>query len=353
MNFDDITRTSPGTLPSKTTVMLIPLRLSFLLPVFIKWICINQVAALAVQNSSISSSQLANVNANLTAVPPAFDIRRLPKRGPAFDKFDCFGLATNLLSGMARSDTSNPLPPHQWAAHGVRLELALTGARRGTRDVLTRYVIWGIYKAVGEMIQADDFGKSIFMLKWQGKFVGSLTFSPLVPVPLLSIPSNDTMSNITQDLSPPSLSNNTSPVLLVNPSLKMNSLAAPSFEIQVFGKSPYTSLDPSGVFMNMLGLLVAAADHPASETITSPFTVAVAEFDVQVAVTGPTDGKPITTPPLFLYNHLCIGLHELSESLLRTRHFGTFKVRILVDDTEIGWLFFGPTAGTTALTAEE
>lgn len=107
------------------------------------------------------------------------------------------------------------------------------------------------------------------------------------------------------------------------------------------------------MFINLLGLLVAAGEHPASETITSPFTVAEAKFDVQVTVTGPIDAKPMTTESLFLYSHLCVGLEKLSDSLLQTHDFGSFRVRLLIEETEIGWLLFGPKAGTTALTAEE
>lgn len=348
MDIDDTT--SPGTMLSKTTAMLSPLRLSSLLPVFIEWICITQVAALAVQKSPISTNQLTNVNGSLSAIPTEFEVQRLPQRGTPFENLGCFGLATNLLDIMARSDTSKPLPPREWAINGIHLELSLTGAPWSSHGVLTRYVIWGIYEAVKEMILADDFGSSTFLLQWQTKIVGCLTFSAL---PLLRIPSDNTMSNITQDLSPPSLSNNTSPLLLVDPSLNTNGLEAGEFSIQIFPRTPYTSLDPSGIFMNMLGLLVVAAEHPWIQMITSPFTVAVAEFSVQIAVTGPADGKPMTTRPLLLYGRLCIGLSRLSDWLLRTHNFGTFGVRLFIDETEIGWLFLGPRAGTTVLAAEE
>lgn len=336
--------------------MQIPSRLAVLLALFFKRVCISEAAALDIRNSSITINQDELLNGTLTAgVPTQFEAIWEPQRGGAFDRFDCVALAVKVLSGLALSDSSDHIVPQGCTMGpdmgGFTIAVNLHGIPLRTRGIQVRYVIWGIDEAVKVFIQTNTFKVSVFDLKWQGNAVGCLV---LYNTPLLRIPSNDTLSIITQDVSSLSLLNGTLPALLGAPSFNVSTLAAPHFSIQFLRDDTHQApLNPMKLFFIILALLLTAAEHPADQAIYQRFTATVDGSGVQALVTGPQTSKPMMRPPVFKYSWLCKGLKITSEFLITTRRFEEFLIKLRVDEVEIGNVLFQSTGRTAALIAEE
>ncbi len=306
----------------------------------------------AVLSTPISISQTDALNATLTGgVPSQFSAIPQPERGEPIDKWDFLELAIKIVAFLARLDFTKQIQPDRWSADApsdLVIATSLSGTRRGVRGIEARYVIWGIYEAVKAMINNDVPHAAIYLLKWQGNTVGTLAFyHPWT----LSLSRNDTIDNITHDVPYASLSNITDPAPLVVPSPNMSIKGTPTPGLKVaYGvvSGPYDhSLNPNGVFINILSLLLETAEHSENMAIRSPFTAPVGSYDaVQATVSGPASSKSMTQPPFFKYKYLCEGLVGLSMELRRRRQpdefFDEFKVVFFMYNMEIGVVHFHP-----------
>jgi hypothetical protein len=309
----------------------------------------------AVLSTPISISQTEALNVTLTGgVPSQFSAIPQPERGEPLDKWDFLELAIKIVAFLARLDFTKQIQPNRWSADapsGLVIATSLSGTRRGVRGIEARYVIWGIYEAVKAVINNDVPHATIYLLKWQGNTVGTLAFyHPWT----LSLPRNDTIDNITHDVPYASLSNITDPAPLVAPSSNISVLATltPGLRVaygMVSGPNDH-SLNPNGVFINILSLLLETAEHSANMAIRSPFTAPIGSYDaVEATVSGSGSHKSMTQPPFFEYEHLCEGLAGLSIELVRLRRrpqpdefFDEFKLVFFMYNVEIGVVHFHP-----------
>lgn len=313
-------------------------------------LCATQAAVLSIP---ISISQNEVLNGTLTGgVPTQFSAIPLPERGGTLEKWDCLELAVKIIAGLAHLDFNEQIRPVRWSSGApscLLIGVSLSGTQRGIRGIEARYVIWGIYETVKGMISNVEPHAAIYQLKWQGNIVGALAF---YHSHVLSLPSNETISNLTQDVPYGYLSNIADPAQLVLPSPNVSALAAPTpgltVAFQVVSRSYNRSLNPYGVFINILSPLLEAAEHSENLAIRSPFTAPVGSYAaVQATVSGPENSKSMLRPLFFKYGYLCEGLVGLSRDLISPRRkaqlddlYEEFKIRLFIDGVEIGVVHF-------------
>lgn len=292
-------------------------------------------------------SSMENLKTSLISrIPSQFEAVALLPRGESFVDLDCLGLATTVVSEIANFDFQASIAPETWNFHGVSIGTSITGARRRVRDIQVRYVIWAIYTAIRELIRTGIWLSIIYQLKWQGEVVGSLG---IYKTQMLSLPSrNDAFQNATRELfsSLPVLSNTSLAIPPIPVVSNFSTVAVPDPDLDITilrSDRPSPPLNLYGVYINILALLLRAAENDASQTISSPFGITVRESRVQAIVKGPdTTSKPMTRPPYLKWSFLCIGLKTASNFLVGTRYSREFKVRLLVKDVEIGNMQFEP-----------
>jgi len=338
--------------------------LSRSVPLLLLSFSLLRITQAAVLSTPISISQNEVLNGTLAGgVPTQFRAIPLPERGGNIEKWDCLELAVRILPNLALLDFTDWIRPEQWtmsAPGGLVVGISLSGAQRGVRGIESRYVIWGIYETVKDMIINDEPHAAIYQLKWQENIVGTLAF---FHSHLLSLSSNDTVGNVTEDVLYVPFLNGTHPSLLVVPPPDTSALVAsdPGLEVQnvVISRSYDRLLNPYGTFINILSLLTDAAEHSENLAIRSPFTAFVGSFGaVQATVSGPETSKPMLRPPFFKYRYLCEGLGALSQQLISKRRkarsdqlFPEFKIILFLDGVQIGTVHFEPAGGTSASTA--
>ncbi|MCJ1458632.1 hypothetical protein MMC28_009006 [Mycoblastus sanguinarius] len=323
--------------------MQIPSRsIGFLLFLF-SWLCTTQAAA---PNTPISIIQDVIINGTLTAgIPAQFSADPLLERGGDFDPFACFELAVRSVAALVAHDPTDQIRPAEWNIDGLTIEVSLSGVQqRRVRGIQVRYVIWGIYEAVKGMIVYHAFRATTYQLKWQGTIVGTLGFRS---TQVLLLPNTDDANgNITQNVAYVPLSNSTDPALLVMQSLNTSASTASNteLEVQILGLEGGRSLNPYAIFINILGLLVDAAEYSGNLAIRSSFTTTVGGSGVQATVSGPETSKPMSRRPWLTYHWLCRGLGTGSEILVSSRYFKEFKIKLLLQGVELGNVDFRPSS---------
>lgn len=329
--------------PLRSTTLLL---LSFLL------LRTTQAAVLSIP---ISISQNEVLNGTLTGgVPNQFSAIPLPERGGPLDHWDCLEMAVKIVANLALLDFTAQILPVRWgvgAPSGLIIGVSLSGTQSGVRSIEARYVIWGIYEIVKGMINNDHPRAAIYQLRWQGQTVGALAF---YHSQTLGLPSNDTFGNNTQDVPYGYSLSITDPALLAVPSPNISALAAPwpglTVAFEVVSRSYDRSLNPYGVFINLLSLLLEVAEHSANSAIRSSFTAPVGSYAaVQATVSGPESSKSMSSPPVFKYGYLSQGIAGASRELIGMRReahtdefFEEFKISFFVDRVEVGTVHFEP-----------
>lgn len=332
--------------------MQVLLRSTTLLLLSFSLLCTTQAAVLSIP---IPISQNEVFNGTLTGgVPTQFSAIPLSERGGPIDKWDCLGMAVKIVANLALLDFTERLLPVRWgdgAPNGLIIGVSLSGTQSGVRSIEVRYVIWGIYEIVKGMINNDEPRAAIYQLRWQGNTVGALAF---YHTRTLSLPSNDTIGKNTQDVPYGYSLNIIDSALPVVPSPNISALAAPwpglTVELEVVSGSYDRSLNPYGVFINMLSFLLEVAEHSANSVIRSSFTAPVGSYAaVQATVSGPESSKSMSEPPFFKYGYLSQGFAIVSRQLISMRRkehpdafVEEFKIFLFIDRVEVGTVHFEP-----------
>ncbi|KAI4209265.1 MAG: hypothetical protein LQ349_009564 [Xanthoria aureola] len=343
-------------------------RISLLSSLLFWWPCAASAAALLnLRPNPLSGIQLISApeqpDALLSAtIPAGFEVVPRNLRGANIPELTCLGLALNVVSRLAVLNWEAHTVPASENLDGIKFATSVTAARRGTRGIQARYVIWGIYRAIQDLIRARDWRETVYELKWQGQIMGSLGIYKTTTTQaqaqtkqrLTTLPSSNeegpanSLNQVRQDhfssSSDSTPSSNDSSVQATTQPVPANR----DLEIIIsYPGDPDTPvLGPHSVYIVMLAMLILGARNPAAATITESYGLSVAGFNAQIAVTGPEQTrKPMTSPPFFTWRDVFTAVRATSGELVARRYFRSFKVRCLVEGVEVGNLRVEPRGG--------
>ena len=280
-----------------------------------------------------------------SVVPSSFQATQVQERGGLLHEGGCFNTAIRVLSGLAHLDFKQPIGKKEWNWYGIAFGVTLSGTPPGSTTIENRFMIWGIFVAVRDMVANSDFREAVYELKWSGNTVGVLG---IYNTPHLDSSGNVAFRRMTQTLfstlptanDTMGAANTTSSTDLSAPALLNNELEI-NFMREEDPRHPPQQMNPRMVFLTIISTLVFAAPHSSSDTIIRSFTLTSPGDFVQVSVEG-ARRKPLTRPPYFTYSRLCTALKTTSDVLLQTNYFKTFRIQMKLNSVEIGNLIFEP-----------
>ncbi|KAI4229389.1 MAG: hypothetical protein L6R36_000930 [Xanthoria steineri] len=292
-------------------------------------------------------------------IPAGFDVVPRNLRRANIPELTCLGLAVNVVSRLAELNWEALTAPASENLDGIKFTTSVTTARRGTRGIQARYVLWGIYRAIQDLIRTRDWRETVYELKWQGQIK-----TPTTQVQAqaqtkqrltTSASSNqggkaNSFNQVRQnhfssssELTP--ASNDSSNVQAITEPVPTNR----DLEIIIsYPTDPQTPvLGPHSVYMVMLAMLILGAQNPPTAvTITNSYGLSVAGYNAQIAVMGPEQTpKPMTSRPFYTWRDVFTAIRATSGELMARRYFRSFKVECLVEGVEVGNLYVKPRGG--------
>ncbi|KAI4203611.1 MAG: hypothetical protein LQ346_001758 [Caloplaca aetnensis] len=279
-------------------------------------------------------------------VPAGFEVIPLPARGVAIPDLICLDLAVRHMSHLADLSWEALVEPEAKSVDGVTIETSSTGASRGTRGIQVRYIIWGIYRAIQDLMGGRTgtiWLEIAYELKWQGQVVGLLWIRK-------SNPSNEENRNPSDQLgqdhlvnSPPASDGTVSAILPPNNNPTIS--ADPELEILIFYPPvfPDPPLGDYSVCINMLALIVFGSQNPSTGRIGRTHGLSVTGYNAQIAVTGPADTrKPMSRPPYFRWHDMFRAVRVASAEMRQRRYYSKLRVKLQVEGVEIGNIRIDP-----------
>ncbi|KAL8643788.1 MAG: hypothetical protein Q9226_008121, partial [Calogaya cf. arnoldii] len=282
-----------------------------------------------------------------SAIPEDFDVRILTPHGSSFEHLDCLESAVLLVSRLAVMEFYTVLNPQSWRLKGITVGVSVAGARPETRGIPARYIIWGLYNAIRNFVDAKDWRGVVYRLLWQGHVVGALgIYKNPGETEQLSLPSNEdhTFDQLRQNSSLSSLpvSNISSLAALSSPATSANT----DFTLNFYWREEHSvGVNEYEIYRNMLNVLVNTARESASSAIRRAEWFSDEDSTARIIVRGPDTPKPMTRAPFFTWEILCEALLLISDTLVRERYFKSFAVKLKVREIEIGSIHVVPIGG--------
>ncbi len=155
------------------------LRTSIVSAILLLWPHKTSAAALNPRPTLLSMTQLST-GANLSdtvltaTVPAGFEVVPLAHRGSAIPDLICLDAAVRLMSHLADLNWEDVIEPEAKSVAGVTIETSLTGTARGSRGIQVRYVIWGIYRVIqdligGKIVDTVPLDACGELIRWSGR----------------------------------------------------------------------------------------------------------------------------------------------------------------------------------------
>lgn len=223
---------------------------------------------------SITQPQhLANSSLEEDTIPSTFTIDVEPTRGPELSDTFVFNGAIQLIGDhLALEDFNERIPAQAWLYHGIIF--AVSTKLVSENDIERRFVLWGFSKAVRQMAFDKDFRTAVYVLKYKGNMVGSLA---LYPVGYPSLHGSFETADIAQLDAP------ISPVNSGTDS-SVSIASGGTLELRITLVRPDMLLDRYGYLVNVMNVLVTAAEYPNNARVSAQF-FSLPRFDVNIMVT--------------------------------------------------------------------
>lgn len=282
--------------------------------------------------SAIGQLQYGTNSTLSAAVPMDFKIFIQEQRGPKLPGKLCLQTAVQVIGKhLALEDFIGRIPTQGWSQSNLVISVSTQGVTGNS--IQRRYVIWGIFQALAQMIRENDFRSAIFRLEWRGAPVGSVAFYPGNDIAEIDLPNK---SKFLTKLVLPTLSNDTGgndSALLVPGALR-----EPVLQVTLVQTYPALSLNLYGIFMNLIGLLMVSAEQGEDKILDYVYLMKLGDYGVQVLVAGGNDPlrPPPTRPPYLKYRWI-IKAVAMTPSLMASRgHSDAFRIQMLLDQVQIG-----------------
>lgn len=255
-------------------------------------------------------------------IPPGFSINIQSPRGSPLSGIHCLEAGVLLIGGhLALEDFTGAIATQGWREGN--LFIAISTATASADTIERRYVIWGIYAALTKMTLDNDYRSAIVLLIWQGNVLGSVTFYQ-ADSPGLNAQGH--LANLTTQLaSPPSsIDTGTNGSVLLSPT----ALGARRIKLKFSQEVPPRALDPFGLYLNVIGVLMLSAEHSADEIISRRFSLVIGDFGVRVSVTGKNGQQPPDAPPYLRHRWVIEALTAIPTTLGDLAVYNAFRIEI-------------------------
>jgi len=214
--------------------------------------------------------------------------------------------------------------------HGVvlprfpQVEIAVIPASPAT-TIETRFVVWGLYDTVIDMVYRKKFKEIEIALKWSGQVVAHLYFTK---------PLDENMH--TGNLTVPIWQNQTSFSDASNVTFNADIEDIGRFDWRPYFKPNGNNLVPKSVFVLAMGALRAIAEHATSEKVDSPLHIGSEIVDANMQVYFWHRRSPRTRAPFFLYGHVLEVVRRTPGWMLERERFAEFFCEIGLNARPLG-----------------
>lgn len=197
----------------------------------------------------------------------------------------------------------------------------------------TRFLVWGLYLGIKDMIRSNRFKSVQFILRWEGQIVGLISIKSRVGS--LSLPGGNS-TNSTNDLQQRSSSNQLNPFASENPdgaSFNLSvplTLSSPNTELAVEVMSSGVPLPKYSIILAVIDGILAVAPHTTRDAV---------EDLVQVDPEAPYGAMLKVLPeqagsgrPYLTYGLTSIAIRQIPAAMLmRLRQWAEIDFSILID----------------------
>ena len=203
-------------------------------------------------------------------------------------------------------------------------------------SVEVRFVIWGIWVGIRDMISRNQFCEVEFELYWEEKVVAYMYFTkPMDPGPSSSNETLGTDGPLT--LSP--ASNGTASVTL--DSSNSTTILSETLKEDRFSWNPIfprtaKTLTIFEVFLTVIAGLKNAAPHPALDKIPGAYASAAVNVDACLQIFIHKRSSPRPRPPYLQYIHVIKALKLLPAYMLAQGRFAELYFEMQVNDIAVG-----------------
>lgn len=295
--------------------------------------------------SFATPAQLTNSRDLITTIPsisnpitvqpvdPRFSMQPVYQAEP-LDEDQCLVAAIQLM-GLYGSDpfTSPKTTAEYWDNHVPRVVIAPRTTRRdGTME--TRFLVWGLYLGIKDMIETNRFNNVQFVLRWDSVVIGGISIKSRTPGQLSLTGENSTSStNILRRSSSSNLSNLLASENLDGTSSNLSvptTLSTPNTDFRMEIQPLDTPVPKYSVIMTLLDGILAVASRTTRAQVPDPVEAQPAypyEAKLQVLPSQTMYGQPYLT-----FGIVSLALRQIPAALLlRTGRWVEVSFRIMLN----------------------
>ncbi len=278
-------------------------------------------------------------NSSSLADPPS-DLQAImvqEPRGSKLPSVRLFEVAIHVIGRkLALEDFTGRIPAQGWSEANIVISVGTQGVIENSIE--RRFVMWGIFEGLTQMVRDKDFRSAIFRLEWHGAFVGTIAFHT---GDLDGIDTQNNPANVSQPVSL-SLSSNSNIddfTPSVSSALGDSTLVTRFYWI---GGEPTQLLDKYGIYMNLIGVLLASAEHFENKIIRKAYKISAGNYGVEIMIGGASTPPPPTRPPYLKHNLVIRAVTTIPETLALLKASAAFKVTMSVDKVPVGLILVEP-----------
>lgn len=203
-------------------------------------------------------------------------------------------------------------------------------------SVEVRFVIWGIWVGIRDMVSRNIFCEAEFELYWEEKVVAFIYITK--PIDLGPSSSNETLGTDGPLMLSPT-SNGTASVMLDSSNSTTDLSNTPNeggFSWSPLYPRSAKTLTIFEVFLTVIAGIKNAAPHPALDKIPGPYASAAVNVDASLQIYLYKRRSPRPRPPFFQYIHVIEALKLVPAYMLAQGRFAELYFQMQVNDIPVG-----------------
>ena len=217
-----------------------------------------------------------------------------------------------------------------------QVEIAVIPAAPAT-SVEVRFVIWGIWVGIRDIIQENNYHEAEFEIFWERKLVAYIYFTLPLDFPVTSSNATSGTEESLNLLLP-------SPNTTIGDTLDTSSSAQDSsdalydghFSWRPFFAPTSKTLTVLEVFLTVMAGLKNTAPHAASDKVRGRYASAATGVNANVQLFIHKRRRPRPTPPFFQYIHVIKALRLIPGYMLEKKRFSELFFTMDVDGLQVG-----------------
>ena len=286
--------------------------------------------------SSLAVTATGSSNSNAIGpqpIDPRFSLLHL-YQAVRLNEDHCLVIAVQLLGLLGSDPSATDVEPQEYFDDRLpRVAITIRSARTGG-TIEARFLIWGLYLGIKNMIENNRFQSVYFLLRWEEQLVAVITIKVRAVTPL-SLPGQNSTSSTDSPRrrSPPNQPNPFASGSLDDTSFNVtvpDTSSDPNSELEVEIRVLTEPLPKYNVIMALLDGILAAASYPSSAQVPDPVQVQPPPpygAKLQVLPTQRPSGEPRLT-----FGIVALALRQIPVTLLlAARRWVAVDFRIMVD----------------------